>query len=115
MPISVVVRADDNEDLARQAGATTVINPASFAGPPARRLDPRRRTSPNTWPTSPALGTVALQERQVTPEEVGRAALGDRHRARRPGLPRRQVFGFWDPEAAALQAGDLILEVTKRD
>ena len=49
--ISVVVKADDNEDLARQAGATTVINPASFAGLllPARRTG---RTSRSTWPTS---------------------------------------------------------------
>ena len=30
--ISVAVRAEDNELLARQAGATTVINPDSFAG-----------------------------------------------------------------------------------
>jgi voltage-gated potassium channel len=32
VPISVVIRADDNELLARQAGATTVINPVSFTG-----------------------------------------------------------------------------------
>ena len=32
VPLSVVIRSEDNEPLARQAGATTVINPASFAG-----------------------------------------------------------------------------------
>ena len=32
LPISVAVRNEDNELLARQAGATTVINPVSFAG-----------------------------------------------------------------------------------
>ncbi len=30
--ISVVIRSLDNEAIARQAGANTVINPASFAG-----------------------------------------------------------------------------------
>src|SRR3546814_17400095 len=34
IPISVTVRNSDNELLARQAGATTVINPVSFAGLP---------------------------------------------------------------------------------
>ena len=32
VPISVVVRADDNEILARQAGANNVINPVRFTG-----------------------------------------------------------------------------------
>src|SRR3546814_20263193 len=32
LPISVSVRNEDNEIHARQAGATTVINPVSFAG-----------------------------------------------------------------------------------
>ena len=32
VPISVVVRAEDNELLARQAGANNVINPVSFTG-----------------------------------------------------------------------------------
>ena len=32
LPISISVRNHDNELPARQAGATTVINPAGFAG-----------------------------------------------------------------------------------
>src|SRR3546814_1869016 len=32
VPISVVIRAQDNELLARQAGANNVINPVSFTG-----------------------------------------------------------------------------------
>ena len=32
LTISVVIRSLDNEAIARQAGANTVINPASFAG-----------------------------------------------------------------------------------
>lgn len=32
LPISVVIRSEDNESPATQAGANTVINPASFAG-----------------------------------------------------------------------------------
>jgi voltage-gated potassium channel len=50
--ISVAVRNEDNELLARQAGASTVINPVSFAGccSPARPMAP---TSPTISPTSP--------------------------------------------------------------
>src|SRR3546814_15053083 len=33
VPISVVIRAQDNELLARQAGANNVLNPVSFTGP----------------------------------------------------------------------------------
>ncbi len=51
-------------------------------------------------------------ERRVSPEEIGRgldtlASGGRGLRLYRGGKP----YGFWEPEAQALQAGDLVVEV----
>ncbi|MFO1142756.1 MAG: potassium channel family protein [Amaricoccus sp.] len=114
VPISAVIRADDNEDLARQAGATTVINPASFAGLLLAGSAQGPHLAEYMTDLAAASGRVALKERQVTPAEVGRplAAIGT-------GLGVRvyrggKVFGFWEPESGALQAGDTILEIVPR-
>ena len=78
VPISVVVRADDNEDLARQAGATTVINPASFAGLLLAGSAHGPHIAEYMADLAAADGHVALHERQVTDAEVGRplSAIG---------------------------------------
>ena len=114
VPISVVVRADDNEDLARQAGATTVINPASFAGLLLAGSTHGPHIADYMADLAAAEGRVALQEREVTPAEAGRplSAIGT-------GLGVRvyrdgRIIGFWEPESAALQAGDTILEIVPR-
>ena len=52
LPISIVVRNEDNELPARQAGATTVINPVSFAGL-CWRAAPAASISRITWRISP--------------------------------------------------------------
>ena len=72
VPISVVVRAEDNEDLARQAGATTVINPASFAGLLLAGSTHGPHIAEYMADLAAAEGRVALQERQVTAAEAGR-------------------------------------------
>ena len=59
-------------------------------------------------------GRVALRERIVTADEVGQPlgaiATGLGHRIYRGS----QVFGFWEPQAARLEAGDVIIEVVPR-
>ena len=114
VPISVVVKAEDNEDLARQAGATTVINPASFAGLLLAGSAHGPHIAEYMADLAAAEGRVALRERQVSVAEVGRplSAIGT-------GLGVRiyrggKVFGFWEIEAAALQPGDTILEIVPR-
>lgn len=111
LPISVVVKADDNELPARAAGATTVINPVSFAG----LLLASSRSGPHIIDYLNDLasihGRVALAERAVRPEEVGRplsaiaTGLGVRiYRDERP-------YSFAEPEVSALRAGDVIVEI----
>ncbi len=112
VPISVVVRAADNELLARQAGATTVINPVSFAG----LLLAGSCTGPHIADYIADLasvhGRVQLKERLVTEAESGtrlsELAEGVPVRIYRAG----RAIGFWEDEARQLLAGDLLVEIT---
>lgn len=111
LPISIVLRNADNEVPARAAGATTVVNPVSFAG----LLLASSCTGPHLADYLSDLasieGRAALSERGIAPEEVGiplsdiRTGLGVR--LYRNGQP----FSYKDPEARALQLGDTILEI----
>jgi voltage-gated potassium channel len=106
-----VVRATDNELLARQAGATTVINPASFAGLLLAGSCSGPHIAQYLADLASTAGRVQLSERKVRPGEIGRS-LADL----KGGLGVRiyrgeRVIGFWEPEAGALQPGDLIVEI----
>jgi voltage-gated potassium channel len=110
VPISVVIRSEDNEALARQAGANTVINPASFAGLLLAGSIHGRHIADYIADLANSGGCVTLNERIVTPEEVGRPLS-----AIATGLGMRiyrdaAAFGFWEPQAARLETGDLIVE-----
>jgi voltage-gated potassium channel len=113
VPISVVIRSDDNEALARQAGANTVINPASFAGLLLAGSTHGPHIADYMADLAAADGSVALRERAVTAEEVGQplsaitSGIGVRvHRG-------ENVHPFWDDATHALQAGDHILEIVR--
>ena len=114
VPISVIIRADDNEPLATQAGANVVINPASFAG--LLLAGSTRGPHIADYMTDLAAhdGRVALNERAVAPHEIGKPlsaiTTGLGLRLYRNGEP----ICFDDPGSAALQAGDLLVEVVKR-
>jgi voltage-gated potassium channel len=114
VPISVVIRSEDNEPLARQAGANTVINPASFAGLLLAGSTHGQHLADYMVDLAAAGGAVALHERPVDPREVGKplaaitSGLGVRiYRGER-------LFGFWEPESERLEPGDLILEIVAR-
>ncbi len=115
LPISIVVRNEDNELPARQAGATTVINPVSFAG----LLLAGSTTGPHIADYMADLaasgGRVKLNERKVLPPEIGgplsAIATGLGVRIYRGDQP----IGFWEDGARALQAGDTIVEIVAGD
>ena len=112
LPISVSIKASDNELLARQAGATTVINPVSFAGLLLAGSCEGAKISDYLSDLASATGRVKLVQRAVTEQEVGMAmseVVGS-------GLGVRiyrgdAVFGFWEEEASTLEAGDIIVEI----
>ena len=111
LPISIVVRNEDNELPARQAGATTVINPVSFAGLLLAGSTSGPHIADYMADLAATGGRVRLHERGVLAEEVGQPLS-----AIRTGLGVRiyrggRVIGFWEPEAAQLHNGDMIIEI----
>lgn len=111
-PISVVIRAGDNELLAHQAGADNVINPVRFTGLLLAGSAQGLHTAEYLNDLASVGGKVQLVERDVLPEEIGRplsqlATGGKGLRLYRAG----QACGFWEHEAAELQAGDIVVEI----
>lgn len=112
VPISVVIRARDNELLARQAGADNVINPVNFTGLLLAGSAQGAHVADYMADLASVTGRVQLCERPVRPDEVGRGldalATGGRGlRVYRGGT----AFGFWETAAARLEPGDVIVEV----
>ena len=112
VPISVVVRAEDNENLARQAGANNVINPVRFTGLLLAGSAKGSHIADYLADLASVSGKVQLVEREALPEELGRpldalASGGRGLRIYRGGAP----IGFWEDGARAIQAGDVIVEI----
>lgn len=112
VPITVVVRAADNEFLARQAGATNVINPVRFTGLLLAGSAQGEHIADYLVDLASVSGRVQLVEREVLPEEVGKPldqlATGGRGlRIYRDGVPS----GFWEHDGSLLEAGDIVVEI----
>jgi voltage-gated potassium channel len=111
LKISVAIRNEDNELLARQAGATTVINPVSFAGLLLAGSTDGAHIADYIADLASSSGRVRLSEREVTTEEYGMPlsaiARGLGVRVYRNGVPH----GFWEAEAKSLMPGDCIVEI----
>jgi voltage-gated potassium channel len=112
VPISVVIRAADNELLAHQAGADNVINPVRFTGLLLAGSAQGAHIADYLADLASVGGKVQLVERPVLPEEIGKplaelATGGKGLRLYRGG----QARGFWEPEAQSLQAADIIVEI----
>lgn len=111
VPISVIIRAKDNELLARQAGATNVINPVNFAGLLLAGSVDGEHTADYISDLASVTGRVALSERKIEPHEVGKSirdvVSGIGVRIYRGGQP----YGFWEPESQSLMAGDKLVEI----
>jgi voltage-gated potassium channel len=112
VPISVVIRTDDNELLAKQAGADNVINPVRFTGLLLAGSAQGAHIADYLADLASIGGKVQLVERPVMPEEIGRslhdlATGGQGLRIYRNG----GACGFWEAEAGKLQAGDVVVEI----
>ena len=109
--ISVAVRNEDNELLARQAGASTVINPVSFAGLLLAGSTTGAHIADYIADLASSSGRVRLAERVVRGDECGKplsaVATGLGVRIYRDGTP----YGFWEPEAQSLHPGDCVVEI----
>lgn len=109
--ISVGVRAVENEDLLRQAGADAIVNPVHLGGQLLARSSAHGAAVAYINDLAGATGRVALTERAVAANEVGQPlsaiTTGLGVRLIRNGLP----IGFWEPGAERLQSGDTIVEI----
>lgn len=112
VPISVVVRADDNELLARQAGADNVINPVRFTGLLLAGTADGAHIADYLSDLASVSGRVQLVERPVRPEEIGKplADLSSGGRGLRV-YRGEQAIGFWEEGARQLQSGDVVVEI----
>ncbi|MCA1661086.1 MAG: potassium channel family protein [Novosphingobium sp.] len=112
VPITVVVRADDNELLARQAGADTVINPVRFTGLLLAGSAQGAHVAEYLADLASIGGRVQLVERPVRAEEVGKSLdqLASGGRGLRIYRGERTI-GFWEAAADKLEAGDTIVEI----
>ena len=112
VPISVVVRAEDNELLARQAGANNVINPVRFTGLLLAGSAKGAHIADYLADLASVSGRVQLVERTVTGEEVGRPLSqldsgGIGLRIYRAG----EALGFWEADKTTLEPGDVVVEI----
>jgi voltage-gated potassium channel len=112
VPITVVVRATDNELLARQAGANIVINPIRFTGLLLAGSARGEHIAEYMADLASTSGRVELVERPVRPAEIGRlftelASGGKGLRIYRNGEP----LGFHECDRTVLQEGDTIVEI----
>jgi voltage-gated potassium channel len=112
VPISVVVRADDNELLARQAGANIVINPVRFTGLLLAGSVKGAHIAEYLADLASVGGRVQLVERVVSEAECGKSITdlksgGQGLRVYRNG----RAIGFWEGECQTLQPGDVVVEI----
>ena len=111
LPISIAIRELDNELPAHAAGATSVINPVSFAGLLLAGSVEGQGLSEYIRDLASCGGKVRLHERVIEQFEVGKslseAAIGIGMRIMRDG----EAIGFWEEAANELKAGDRIIEV----
>ena len=111
VPISMVVRATDNELLARQAGATQVINPVSFTGLLLAGSVKGPHTADYLADLASVTGRVALAERVVAIEDVGKNPCDLVGRMVLRIYRKGEPIGFWEDGAKRLEEGDVIVEV----
>jgi voltage-gated potassium channel len=109
--ISVAVNAEDNVIPAKRAGADVVVNPLDFAGLLLATTHGGQHIADYLADLASRQGKVQLVERDVRPEEVGKALKdvsdGLGLRIIREGTP----FGFWRRQVEALKPGDIIMEI----
>jgi len=112
VPISVVVRAEDNEQLARQAGADNVINPVRFTGHLLAGSAQGAHIAEYMADLASVSGHVQLVERPASAAEVGQPL--DRLTTGGKGLRiyrQGSAIGFWEDGAKRIETGDVIVEI----
>jgi voltage-gated potassium channel len=109
--ISLAVNQQDNEAPARRAGADVIVNPLDFAGLLLATSHAGQHIPEYLSDLVTTKGKVQLIEREVRPDEIGKA-LKDSPQARALRIIRNgTAYGFWRPQVQKLEPGDIIMEI----
>lgn len=109
--VAVGVKAIENEVLARDAGASIIVNPVSVGGQLLAQCTAGPHIADYVTDLVTRGGQAELRERMVREDEVGRSP-----REVTDGQVLRiyrgeQAMGFWDVER--FEAGDIVIEVVQ--
>jgi voltage-gated potassium channel len=111
--VAVSIAAIENELLARDAGATIIVNPVSFGGQLLAQCTAGPHIADYVADLVTRGGKVELRERPIRDDEIGRSPRqivgGQVLRIYRGD----RAIGFWEPEAQVLEAGDALIEVVQ--
>lgn len=115
VPISVSIRSSENEDLLRQAGAGSVINPVSLGGHLLARSSQSLHAVDYLRDLASADGRVVIVERAARVDEEGLPL-----RSITSGVGLRLIrkgagAGVFDGDTATVRAGDTIIEIVPAD
>lgn len=112
--ITASARAEENEDLLYQAGATVVLNPVRLGGQLLARAVANRNAVDFVTDLASATKRVVIRERPAAASDIGRPlaeiATGLGVRLVRDG----EIICSRDAEAAHVAEGDTIVEVLER-
>ena len=111
VPIIASVRLVENEDLLRQAGASSIINPVSLGGHLLARASTNRGAVDYIRDLAAADGRVQLQERPSRPDETGQSLASINSGLGVRILRDDRPIGFWEAAATAIEPGDRIIEI----
>jgi voltage-gated potassium channel len=111
--VAVSIAAIENELLARDAGASIIVNPVSFGGQLLAQCTVGPHIADYVADLVTRGGRIELRERAVRPGEVGKSprdiADGQIVRIYRGD----RAIGVLEPDAHALAAGDLVIELVQ--
>jgi voltage-gated potassium channel len=112
--VAVSIAAAENELLARDAGASIIVNPVSFGGQLLAQCTAGPHIADYVADLVTRGGQAELRERPVRAEEIGKSphdiANGQILRIYRDD----RAIGVWEAEAGTLAAGDSVIEVVQR-
>ncbi len=111
--VAVSIAAIENELLARDAGASIIVNPVSFGGQLLAQCTAGPHIADYVADLVTRGGEIELRERGVRDDEVGRSPRdvggGQIVRIYR----NERAIGVLEPEAHTLEAGDTIIELVQ--
>ena len=113
VPVSASVSAVENEDLLRQAGAISIINPVDLGGHLLARSATNRHSVDYLHDLASAQGRVEICERAPTVQEIGGPLrsidTGIGLRLVREG----RIIGYWEPAADTIEQTDILVEIVR--